>query len=136
MESPFDRIGGEAAVASLVEDFYRRIEADPEIRPVYPEDLGPGKAKFTLYLGEWLGGPPAYTDRYGHPRLRRRHFPFVIEAKHAGIWLKHMREAVQSAEVPREIEEMMFERLGPLAQHMVNATEDVPREPLGEARLT
>jgi hypothetical protein len=31
---------------------------------------------------------------------------------------------------------VIFERLAPLAHHMVNADENVPREPLGDGRLS
>ena len=30
------------------------------------------------------GGEPRYSDRFGHPRLRMRHFPFVIDERAAG----------------------------------------------------
>jgi hemoglobin len=131
----FETIGGAEGVSELVEEFYRRIEADPDIRPVYPEDLGPGKERLKLFFGQWLGGPPAYSQQFGHPRLRMRHFPFVIGERHAGIWLKHMRGAIQARGVPAEIERAIFERLGPLARHMVNEGLDVPREPLTETFL-
>jgi hemoglobin len=131
----YEVIGGREGVSALVEEFYRRIEADPEIRPVYPEDLEPGKAKLKLFFEQWLGGPPAYSERYGHPRLRLRHFPFVIGERHAGIWLKHMREAMHARGVPADVERAIFERLGPLARHMVNEGLDVPREPLKETFL-
>lgn len=135
-ESLFERVGRQEGVDRIVEDFYRRVEADPEIRPVYPADLEPGKAKLKLFLAQWLGGPATYTEQFGHPRLRRRHFPFVIEEKHAGRWLRHMRGAMEAEGVPAADLKLIFERLGPLAHHMVNAHEDVPREPLSNHYLT
>lgn len=134
--SLFERAGGQEGVDRIVEEFYRRVEADPELRPVYPADLEPGKAKLKLFFGQWLGGPPAYSERFGHPRLRRRHFPFVIDEKHAGRWLRHMRGAMEAEGVPADDLKVIFERLGPLAHHMVNAHEEVPREPLEDAFLT
>ncbi len=133
--TPLDAVGGPLGVAAIVETFYGLVEADPEIRAVYPEDLAPGKEKLKLFFEQWLGGEPVYSQKYGHPRLRRRHFPFVIGEKQAGLWLRYMRQAVQANGVPAATEAVMFERLGPLASHMVNAHEDVPREPLGEAFL-
>lgn len=130
-----ERVGGREAVSTIVEGFYRRVEADARLRAVYPEDLEPGKEKLKLFFEEWLGGPRAYSSRYGHPRLRRRHFPFVIDEQAAGRWLRYMREAWQEAGVPVDIQATVFESLGPLARHMVNAGQDVPREPLGEAFL-
>ncbi len=106
------------------------------MRPIYPEDLGPGKEKLKLFFAQWLGGPQTYSERYGHPRLRIRHFPFVIDDLAAGKWLRYMRSAWQEAAVPQDVIEIVFERFGPLAHHMVNANQDVPRTPIGDAKLT
>lgn len=128
--------GGADGVFAIVEAFYRRIQADADMRSLYPEDLEPGKEKLRLFLVQWLGGPATYTQLYGHPRLRMRHFPFVIGDLHAGRWLRYMREAWTECGVPAEVQSIVFERLGPLAHHMVNDKDEVPRTPLGDVRLT
>ena len=133
--SLLDRVGGAGAIHRIVEAFYQRIEADAHMRPIYPEDLEPGKEKLKLFLVQWLGGPQTYSERYGHPRLRIRHFPFVIDDLAAGKWLRYMRQSWLEEGVSEEIVGVVFERFGPLAHHMVNADQDVPREPLGDARL-
>ena len=135
-ETLFTRLGGREGVRRLVAEFYRRVEADPGLRPVYPEDLAPGREKLTLFFEQWLGGETAYSDRYGHPRLRMRHFPFVISQAHAGLWLRHMRDAMVQCDVAEDDTRAIFERLKPLAHHMVNEGQDVPRDPLGDARLS
>ncbi|GAB4332704.1 MAG: globin [Dehalococcoidia bacterium] len=134
--SLLDHIGGPNAVNAIVEDFYRRVEADPPLRAIYPEDLEPGKNKLKLFFEQWLGGRPVYSEKYGHPRLRRRHYPFVIDEAAAGRWLKHMREAMRANGVAPDDLAIIFDRLAPLARHMVNAGEDVPREPLGDTYLS
>lgn len=134
-ESLFQRAGGREGVTRIIAAFYARVEGDAELRAVYPEDLAPGRAKLTLFFEQWLGGEPVYSERYGHPRLRRRHFPFVIDEAAAGRWLRHMRAALDECGVSAEVATVIFDRLTPLAHHMVNAHDDVPREPLGEARL-
>ena len=135
MSTLFERAGGREGIQAIVEDFYRHVEGDAELRAVYPEDLTPGKEKLALFFEQWLGGPAVYSDRYGHPRLRMRHFPFVIGDRHAGKWLRYMRLAMQENNVPAEDLDLIFSRLGPLARHMVNEGQDVPRTPLENARL-
>lgn len=135
-ESLLQRIGGVPTIHAIVEDFYRRVESDPPLRAIYPEDLEPGKTKLKLFFEQWLGGRPVYSEKYGHPRLRRRHYPFVIDEAAAGRWLMHMREAMTAAGIAADDLATIFERLAPLAHHMVNAGEDVPREPLGDTFLT
>jgi len=131
-----ERIGGRATVERLVAEFYDRVERDPDLRPLFPAELGPGREKQSLFLEQWLGGEPRYSARYGHPRLRRRHFPFVIDAHAAGRWLHHMAEALVAAGIAEAERAEILRGLGPLAHHMTNANEDVPRAPLTNEPLT
>ena len=128
--TPFERIGGREVVEAIVETFYDAVAEDAPLRALYPDDLTPGREKLTLFFEQWLGGEARYSERYGHPRLRRRHFPFVIAEHHAQLWLTHMRAALESQEIPPDEFESMWGRLETLAHHMVNAHEDVPRDPL------
>lgn len=129
-ETPFERVGGRETVEAIVETFYDAVAADAPLRAIYPDDLTPSREKLALFLEQWLGGEPRYSERYGHPRLRRRHFPFVIAEHHARAWLTHMRAALESQHVTGEEFDAIWGRLEPLAHHMVNAHEDVPRDPL------
>jgi len=49
---------------------------------------------FERYLGEWLGGPAAYSAERGHPRLRRRHQRFSIGVSERDAWMLCMRQAL------------------------------------------
>jgi hemoglobin len=131
-----ERIGGREVIERIVEAFYNLVEADAELRALFPEDLRAGREKQALFLEQWLGGEPRYSERYGHPRLRMRHFPFVIDERAAGLWLRHMGEAFRAVGVGEQEMAEVFADLGPLARHMVNAHQDVPRTPLGDVRLT
>ena len=131
-----ERIGGRTVIERIVREFYDRVEADPELRALFPEDLASGREKQTLFLEQWLGGEPRYSERFGHPRLRMRHFPFVIDERAAGRWLRHMGEAFRAAGVGEPEIAEVFADLGPLARHMVNADQDVPRGPIGDAFLS
>ena len=132
MSTLFELVGGRQGVARIVDAFYDRIEADAELRPIFPPNLGPGREKQKLFLEQWLGGEPRYSERYGHPRLRRRHFPFVIGEAAARRWLGHMRAAMLGCELDPRVVDAVLERLEPLALHMVNEGQDVPREPLND----
>lgn len=132
----FERVGGRAAVERIVSEFYDRVEADAELRALFPADLTAGRGKQRLFLEQWLGGEPRYSARFGHPRLRMRHFPFVIDARAAERWLHHMGEAFRAAGVGEQEIAEVFADLAPLATHMVNADDAVPREPLKETFLT
>ncbi|WP_088279800.1 group II truncated hemoglobin [Ideonella sp. A 288] len=93
----YQRLGGQAAVAQLVEAFYRamdtRVDAQA-IRAMHEHDLAPTKAVLVTYLSEWLGGPRDYTPTRGAPRLRRVHQPFAIDAPARDAWMACMRQAL------------------------------------------
>jgi hemoglobin len=131
----FERIGGRPVIEQIVREFYDRVEADAELRAIFPDDLTEGREKQVLFLEQWLGGEARYSERYGHPRLRMRHFPFEISERLAGRWLKHMGDAFRAAGVPEREMQEVFAGLGPLARHMVNAGQDVPRGPLQQTFL-
>ena len=83
-----------------------RVHDDPLLRPLYPdEDLGPAEERLRMFLVQYWGGPRTYSERRGHPRLRMRHAPFAIGTAERDAWLRHMRVAVDSLELPPEQEE-------------------------------
>lgn len=125
--SLFARIGGRAAVSRIVERFYELVEADAEQRALYPADLEPGKERLKLFFEQRMGGSSRYSDLYGHPRLRIRHFPFVIDELAAGRWLRYMRQSMNDEGLDEATLTMIFKAFGPLAHHMVNAGQPVPR---------
>lgn len=95
--TPYERIGGEAAVRRLVHRFYQLMDELPEaygIRKLHPADLGESRNKLYWFLSGWTGGPPLYTDRFGHPFLRRRHMPFAIGGSERDQWMACMKRAM------------------------------------------
>ena len=126
MRSPrtrFERLGGRDALEAIVETFYDRIDGDPELRPVFPPDLGPGRDKQAAFLEQWMGGEPRYTQRYGEPALRRRHRPFTITERGAERWLALLEGAFEEHGVAGELTREIMDALRPLALRMVNTTE-------------
>ncbi|MSQ27589.1 MAG: globin [Dehalococcoidia bacterium] len=104
---------GDRLFRDLVAAFYRRVAADPLLRPMFPDDLGESRERQYLFLIQYFGGPRTYSDLYGHPRLRMRHFPFPIGLPERNAWLKDMLEAIDEVAVPEPWAEMMrqyFER--------------------------
>ncbi|HEY3063997.1 MAG TPA: globin [Chloroflexota bacterium] len=96
-DSLYDRVGGEPFFVDLVNRFYDRVESDPVLRPLYPSDMGPSRRHLAMFLAQYWGGPPAYNQERGHPRLRMRHVPFAIGAAERDAWLEHMLSAVAAS---------------------------------------
>jgi hemoglobin len=91
---------GDEGFRALVEAFYRRVEADPRLRPIFPPDLSAGREHQYLFLRQYFGGPAEYNARRGHPQLRRRHLPFPITPEARDAWLSHMLAAIDEVGIP------------------------------------
>ena len=98
-ETLYERVGGDEFFVSLVERFYQGVETDELLRPMYPDDLEPGKVALANFLIQYWGGPTTYAETRGHPRLRMRHAPYKITKRARDAWLLHMRAAVDSLEM-------------------------------------
>lgn len=62
--SVFDKLGGEAAIALAVDDFYARVTADPELAGWFEElDLEALKEHQRAFFAVALGGPEDYSGR-------------------------------------------------------------------------
>jgi hemoglobin len=106
--SLYERVGGEAFFVALVDRFYAAVAANPVLRPLYPEDLGPPAARLTGFLVQYWGGPTTYSEQRGHPRLRMRHAPFTIGPAERDAWWDHMAAAVTaSGAAPQEQAELL-----------------------------
>jgi len=121
--SVYEQIGGDETFRALVEAFYRRVEADPLLRAVFPEDpasFEEGKENQYLFLSQYWGGPARYIAKRGHPRLRMRHMPFTITQEARDHWVKHMVAALEEVGIPEPIFSQMKDYFEQGATAMVN----------------
>ena len=106
---------------ALVDRFYDGVDADPDLRPIYPEpDLAGARHRLTLFLAQYWGGPTTYDLERGHPRLRMRHAPFAIGPDQRDAWLGHMRAAIASVAPEPEIAARLEAYFGMAAEAMRN----------------
>lgn len=123
----FEAVGGEPTFRRLVDRFYEGVAKDPLLRPMYPEeDLGPAAERLTLFLMQYWGGPNTYSAGRGHPRLRMRHAPFRVGPEERDAWLLHMREAVDTLELPDAQHAALWEYMERAAYFMVNTMDASP----------
>jgi hemoglobin len=111
---------GEQFFVELVDRFYEGVEKDDVLIVLYPErdDLSGARERLRLFLIQYWGGPTTYSDERGHPRLRQRHFPFVIGERERDHWLLHMNAAIDSTCDARGSDESVRQRL---REYMTNA---------------
>jgi hemoglobin len=117
----YDEIGGIDTMRRIVDRFYEGVATDPVLRPMYPEeDLGPARERFTLFLSQYWGGPGTYSELRGHPRLRMRHAPFVVDQAAADRWLHHFRAALDEVALTPEQDAQFWDYVQHAAQFMIN----------------
>ncbi len=122
-QPPFDALGGDESLRRLVDTFYDTMDRESAyagIRSLHQPDLGEARDKLYEFLSGWLGGPPLYVEKYGHPRLRGRHMPFAIGEAQRDLWLACMSAALDACEVNGEIRAFLDARFAHVANFMRN----------------
>jgi len=86
------------------------MELEPayaRLRRVHGPSLESAREKLHLFLSGWLGGPPLYAERFGHPMLRARHLPFAIGEEERDQWMACMTQAMEETGVSPELREAL-----------------------------
>jgi len=122
-KTPYELMGGAATILSLVGRFYFYMDTLPQsegIRKMHAESLSNAKDKLFKFLSGWLGGPDLFVQEFGHPMLRRRHFPFEIAQSERDQWMLCMNKAVAEIAMDEKLKNSLLEALDQLATHMIN----------------
>lgn len=122
-QTHYDAIGGEDGVRAIVDRFYDLMDSAPEavhVRALHASSLKISREKLRLFLTGWTDGPQVYVERYGHPMLRQRHFPFAIGAMERDEWLWCMNRALEEHPMDTALRTYLQQRLVALAEHMRN----------------
>ncbi|AFI84754.1 group II truncated hemoglobin [Methylophaga nitratireducenticrescens] len=124
--TPYERIGGESAVRKLCHTFYKIMTETPQtqlIRSLHPQEIQLSEDKLYMFLTGWLGGPPLYTEKYGHPKLRSRHLPFSIGIEERDQWLYCMTEALNTMDLDPLFTTQLMSSFAQTADFMRNRQE-------------
>jgi hemoglobin len=121
--TPYELLGGEQGIHQLVSRFYVLMDELPEayvVRQIHPESLSGSAESLFEFLSGWLGGPPLYETKKGHPRLRMRHMPYAISPQMRDEWMLCMRQAIAEQVQLPEFRQWLTDSIAKLADHMVN----------------
>lgn len=112
---------GEDGFRRLIAAFYRQVPGDSILGPMYPaNDLAGAEERFRDFLIFRFGGPPAYLEKRGHPRLRMRHAPFVVDQAARDSWMRLMDNALVETALPTEAAEVLRRFFDGTATFMIN----------------
>ena len=103
MSSVFDRVGGEAAVAAAVDQFYERVLSDQRLASFFQGiDTGLLMAKQRDFLSFAFGGPVEWNG----PTLREAHRNAVEQGMsdaHFGWVAEHLVDTLESLSVDKDL---------------------------------
>jgi hemoglobin len=129
----FERVGGMDAFETLVDAFYTKVEHDELLRPMYPEDLEPGKHHLAMFLAQYWGGGDVYSSQRGHPRLRMRHAAFPVTPEAALRWAELMAASIRERRFPSDVEALLLDYVGRATPTLINrlpaGVDELPSEP-------
>jgi hemoglobin len=111
-------IGGRAALRAAVDVFYRRLLADPELAPFFPDGVGVRHRAFLVtVLGEALGGP----EKYRGPYLADAHRNLGITDDQFNQTAGHLSDTLDELAVPRILADQIIAIVASLRPAIVTA---------------
>lgn len=121
--TPYEALGGAPAVRRLVDRFYQLMDELPEaytVRRMHPESLAGSAESLFEFLSGWFGGPPLYSQRKGHPRLRMRHRAYAIGPVERDEWMLCMTQALSEQVADAVLREALIDTFAHMANHLIN----------------
>jgi len=115
--SIYESIGGESALVAVVDDFYVRVLADPQLVGFFAGTNMPKlKGRQVEFFAAALGGP----DFYQGADMRKVHAGRGISQADFGRVAFHLAAALAAAGVPAETVAQIAEVITPLADDIVS----------------
>ncbi len=112
---------GEEGFVRLVASFYAQVPGDEVLGPMYPaHDLAGAAQRLGDFLVGRFGGPMRYVEQRGHPRLRARHAPFVVDQDARDRWVAIMERALEEAALQAEAVAILREFFRTTATFLMN----------------
>jgi len=119
----YERIGGEEKLRSLVQSFYQHMDTLNEVKKVrdmHTADLKGAEDKLFMFLSGWMGGPPLFIEKFGHPRLRQRHINFAIDESARDQWMLCMKHALDDTVEEQTLRDELMDAFYGVADFMRN----------------
>ncbi|WP_431877899.1 group I truncated hemoglobin [Amycolatopsis sacchari] len=125
MTTIYEQIGGEEALSAIVEDFYDRVLADPELRVFFAgANLNRLKGRQVEFFSGALGGP----DHYEGLSMKEAHRGRGIGQDHFDRVATLLADSLRDAGVPPELVDRILAAVAPLATDIVSpAAAPAPR---------
>jgi methyl-accepting chemotaxis protein len=106
-DSLYAQLGGKASIAAIVDRFYEKMLADPDIRPLLAKaNLGSLKQRQAQFLTQTLGGPGDAKNRVTAPA----HAHLLTQARHIERATTHLALALSEMNMAPDLVDGVMER--------------------------
>jgi hemoglobin len=117
----YDAIGGDTALEAVVDDFYGRVLADPDLGAFFAgTNMTRLKGKQVEFFAAALGGPLRYTGA----SMRDAHRGRAIAHRHFDLVAGHLVASLVAAGVPDATVTQIVAAVAPLASDIVTVGTD------------
>jgi hemoglobin len=117
--SIYEQIGGQEALIVVVDDFYERVLADPDLAVFFKgSNMSRLKGKQVEFFAAALGGP----DEYSGQSMKDAHRGRGIGQQHFDLVAKYLIESLQAAGVPQDTIDTIIGAIAPLAPEIVSSS--------------
>ena len=115
----YERLGGEASIAAVVDDFYERVLADDRVAHFFDEtDMQKQRAHQTQFLSAVAGGPAAYTGA----EMEAAHAHLDIDDADVDVIASLLEEALVAFDVGEREREAVLEAFESYREPVVTAS--------------
>jgi len=116
MTSIYERIGGQEALITVVDDFYERVLADTDLAPYFTgSPMSRLKGKQVEFFAAALGGPDHYTGL----TMKEAHRGRGITQEHFTKVAQLLTESLTAAGVPAQTVDEIIGAVAPLSSDIV-----------------
>jgi methyl-accepting chemotaxis protein len=117
-ESLFSQLGGKAAISAVVDSFYEKVLADPELKKFFAKtNMDWLKLRQNQFFTQALGGPGEYK---GKP-MRAAHADMLIEKRHFERVGTHLAVTLSEMDVAPELVDAVMDKITALEPEIVTA---------------
>jgi len=116
-DSLYQQLGGEAGLVKLMDDFMRRLLADPRMQPFFKDvDQDHLKAELVTQFCEVSGGP---CKRRG-PDMKRVHEGFDINRANFNALVELLQDAMNAQGIAFSAQNKLLAQLAPMHRDIIN----------------
>ena len=118
-ETLYDRLGGEDAIAAVVDRFYERVIADEQVAHYFDDvDMQKQRAHQTQFISAVAGGPVDYSGE----DMEAAHDDLGITKSDFDAIVAHLEASLEEFDVPADDRTAVLDAVGQYEDDIVTAT--------------